>query len=815
MHSHNSEPQRPNILIVDDDATIRLLMKDALTDDAYNINEFNNGLDALEHLKHQQADLVLLDVNMPGMSGFDVCTEIRKLSGGSDISIVMVTALEDAQSIAKSYDLGATDFISKPINWDTFPFRIQYLIKARNAIVEIKHHKLHLEYMEYISRIITQNKNIEVIMQETMSSMLEIFSADRAVLIKPDANTDGGFAVDCETASDSITAISELSAPVIDTLEKNILQRANHSEHPIISHYDENNPAPSSNSTLKQQMLSALQLEHTQNWYLIIQQNTQQANWMPLDEETFYKISLRITNMLSRYLLTEKLSRSENLLKQAQKIGHLGNWSWDAKTKKLTWSDEVYQIYKCQRDNYSPSFSKYFEIDFDEDVNRLNLFKDIQNKVSQSYQIIHRIRISDDSVRWVHEQCIGVYDKAGELLEINGIVQDITEAHNKKEQEVHNNKMDAIGQLTSGIAHDFGNFMTVARGNIELLSEILSSQHDVSGDDMELLEDAHSAVNDSVELTRQLLAFSRKKSIAPVYVNVKQIINEFKNLFKNTLGDTINMSINIDDNLFDILVDPAQFESTLLNIIINARNAMPDGGEVSINAEIRSTELSQEIIHNEDHDLGDKCVCLCIKDSGAGMSNDVLKHAIEPFYTTQANQGTGLGLSMVYGFIKQSRGELIIHSQPDKGTTVYMQFPIYYGNATEQSKKETANSLHDISATILIVEDREPVRKFAARCLEDSGIKILEAEDASAAQELLNSNHVDLLFTDILMPGDMDGHELSNWTHQHFPNVKILLTTAMENESNKTPQRKHDFQLLQKPYSKDELTEIISTFLIP
>lgn len=814
MHNNHSEPPRANILIVDDDATIRLLMKDALTDDTYNITEFNNGIDAIEHLRQHQADLILLDVNMPGMSGFEVCTEIRRLSGGSDISIVMVTALEDAESIATSYDLGATDFIGKPINWDTFPFRIQYLIKARNAIVEIKHHKLHLEYMEHISRIITQNKNIEVIMQETMSTMLEMFSADRAILIKPDANINGGFVVDCETASDSMATISELSAPVIDTLERNILQRANHSEHPIISHYDANHPAPPCNNTLKQQMLSALHLEHTQNWYLIIQQNTSQANWMSLDEETFYKISLRITNMLSRYLLTEKLSRSETLLKQAQKIGHLGNWSWNATTKKLAWSDEVYQIYKCQRDNCSPSFNKYFEIDFDEDVSRLNLFKEIQNKISQSYQIIHRIRTSDDSIRWVHEQCIGVYDKAGELLEINGIVQDITEAHNKKEQEVHKNKMDAIGQLTSGIAHDFGNFMTVARGNIELLGEILTKQHHVSKDDMALLEDAYSAVNDSVELTRQLLAFSRKKSIAPVYVNVKQIINEFKNLFKNTLGDTITMSINTDDNLFDILVDPAQFESTLLNIIINARNAMPDGGEVSINAEIRNTQLSQEIIHNEDHDLGDKCVCIYIKDNGTGMNNDVLRHAIEPFYTTHANQGTGLGLSMVYGFVKQSRGELIIRSRPEYGTTVYLQFPIYYGNATEQSKKETENSLHNVRATILIVEDREPVRKFAARCLQNSGIKILEAEDAASAQKLLKSNVVDLLFTDILMPGDMDGHELANWAHKKYPDLKILLTTAMENESNKTPQTKHNFQLLQKPYSKDELSETISTFFV-
>jgi len=814
VHSDSGVRQSPRILIIDDDATIRLLMNDALTDNAYDINEFSNGIDALEYLEHHQADLILLDVNMPGMSGFEVCTKIRKLSGGSDISIVMVTALEDAESIAKSYDLGATDFISKPINWDTFPYRIQYLIKARSAIVEIKHHKLHLEYMEHISRIITQNKNIETIMQETMHTMLEIFSADRVILLKPDETSEGGFAIDSETVNDSMDAISNLSSPIIDMLEYNILPRANNTEHPIVSHYNADKPAPPANNSLKQQMLSALHLEHAKNWYLIIQQNTPQARWMPLDEETFYKISLRLTNMLSRYLLTEKLSRSENLLKQAQKIGHLGNWSWNATTKKLSWSDEVYQIYKCERYSYTPDFNKYFEIDFDEDINRLNLFKEIQNKVSKSYQIIHRIRTLDNNIKWVHEQCIGVYDKGGELLEINGVVQDITEAHNKKEQEVHNNKMDAIGQLTSGVAHDFGNFMTVARGNLELLGDILSKQHDVSDEDMELLEDAYSAVNDSVELTRQLLAFSRKKSIAPVYINVKQIINEFKNLFKNTLGDTINMSINIEDNLFDILVDQAQFESTLLNIIINARNAMPDGGEVEINAEIRTTEHSEAIIHNEDHELGDKCVCIYIKDNGSGMSNDVLKHAIEPFYTTSTSQGTGLGLSMVYGFVKQSRGELIIRSQPEKGTTVYMQFPIYYGSATEQSNKLKSNSLHNVRATILIVEDRESVRKFAARCLADSGINILEAEDAASARQLLRSGGVDLLFTDILMPGDMDGYELANWTHEQYPDLKILLTTAMENENSKSLASKHSFPLLQKPYSKDELTDMVSGFLI-
>ena len=807
--------ETPSILIVDDDATIRLLMKDALADCAYNIHEFDNGSDALTYLESHHVDLVLLDVNMPGISGFDVCTEILKMPDGSDVSIVMVTALEDAASIAKSYDLGATDFISKPINWDTFPYRIQYLIKARNAIVETKRHKLHLEYMEHVSRIITQNRSKDITMQETMVAMLDIFSADHAFLIRPDENRSERFVIDCETSRNTPAGTGQSSLSVRLPLDEDILHQANHSEYPIIFRYNEDNHAPASNRGLRQQMLIALDVKHTQNWYLLIQQNSEQKSWTKQDEETFYKICLRITNMLSRYLLTERLSRSENLLKQAQKLGNLGNWSWNPANNRISWSDEVYSIYGRKRHNYTPDFISYFQCVFEEDGNRLNLIKDIQSGTSHAYKISHRIRTPDNAIRWVHEQCVGVYDNTGRLIEVNGIVQDITEAHNKKEREVHNNKMDAIGQLTSGIAHDFGNFMTVARGNLELLSARLSRQTKIDHEDLELLEDAYSAVNDSVELTKQLLAFSRKKSIAPVYLNVKETINKFRKLFVNTLGDTINLEINIDDKLPDILVDPSQFESTLLNLIINARNAMPAGGQIEISAQVRPTDASQDIIHNEDHDLGSNNVCIYVKDNGKGMSNDVLKRAIEPFYTTAINQGTGLGLSMVYGFMKQSRGQLVIRSTQGKGTTVQMYFPIYSGTSSNKSRDITVNALRNVQATILVVEDRQSVRQFAIRCLKSNGINILEAENATVARDLLKLNHVDLLFTDIVMPGESDGHDLANWASHEYPDLKILLTTAMESEKVRPSRRPHRFPLLPKPYSKTELIDKISGFFAP
>ena len=814
MHDQDISFQKSSILIVDDDATMCLLMKEALKNDAYHVTDVNNGLAALNQIKVQQPDLVLLDVTMPGMNGFDVCTEIRQLYGDSAISIVMVTALEDAASIEKSYNLGATDFISKPINWDTFPYRIQYLIKARNAIIALHQQQLHLEYMEHISRIITQNKNKNIIMKETMFAMLDIFSADRAILFKPDEMHEKKFVIDCEKTSNTINIKKVSGKTIVNSLDTELIDRVNHSVYPIISHYSWKQLPPGNNNSLKQQMLSALRLKHTHKWYLLIQQNSNHTPWSISDEETFYKISLRLTSMLSLHLLTEDLTRNETLLKQTQKIGRLGSWNWNVVRKELTWSNEIYRIYGYSEQAFVPNFNKYFKINFDEDIDRLQLLTELQSNVISSYQIDHRIRTNRNAIRWTHEQCIGVYTDTGELLEINGVVQDITNSRIKKEQEVHNSKMEAIGQITSGVAHDFGNLMTVAKGNLELLEEAMSQSSNIDPEQLELLEDTRSAVNDSVALTRQLLSFSRKKPIAPIYVNIQQTLNKFKNLFNKTLGVAISLSVNVNNNLHDILVDPSQFESALLNVIINARNAMPHGGHVEIISEEITTAHAEQSIRNVDNILGEKCVCIAITDDGTGMNDDVLKRAIEPFYTTNTNSGTGLGLSMVYGFIKQSGGELIIHSKPESGTTIYLQFPIRKSAAVEKIKIEEKNSLNDIDATVLVVEDRDSVRQFAVRCLSPSKIKILQANNAATAREILTSNSVDILFTDIVMPGDMNGHELADWAKKKHPQLKILLTTAIEKDieinNENTFEKNQPYPLLVKPYNKNDLINNLS-----
>jgi len=809
------QPDISRILIVDDDATMRLLMSETLVEDGYKIDEVDNGPAAIEAIKSSEPDMVLLDVKMPGMSGFEVCSEIRRLTGDTNISVVMVTGLDDSESIEKAFQLGATAFISKPINWDTFPYRIQYLLKARNAIVALKQRELHLQYTERISRILTQSNNKDTLLKDVLYEMLDIFSADRAFVITSLDNDYTKLDIVSEALGNNYVNTKSDHDTLAEDIGKENLLWSQSNEYPLVSSYSQKSPTCGfiSKQQANHQMLKALRVHNSHSWFLVLHRCASTRPWSDSEQETFYIICLRLRGVLSRYLLTEKLHHSEYLLRQAQRIGHIGNWRWNAKTEQLSWSDELYQIYGYEPRSFIPSFSDFYQAITEEDKAMLKQFKESVFSSEDTHSIENRIILPNGNTRWIYQQAAGTLDNEGNLTEVNGIVQDITDRIKKQAEDAHNHKMEAIGQLTSGVAHDFGNLMTIARGNLEILNENFAEQYDISDDDMEILDDARSAIQDSVDLTKQLLAFSRKKSLAQEHLNISKAITKFGKLFKNTLGDKIELNINLQKGLPEILVDSSQFESSLLNIMINARNAMPDGGKISINAEVYPAPHKQDIL-NADSNITDQLVCISIKDSGIGMTDEVRIHAIEPFFTTR-KEGTGLGLSMVYGFMRQSRGHLIIESKPGEGTCLMMQFPAHGGKRVHREETSKQKIMPAGGATILIVEDRPEVRQFAVRCLDKLKFNILEAEDAaSAIHQIENNNNIDILFTDILMPGDMNGRDLAYWAATNYPQLKVLLTTAAEKEAQQfQPDNDLDFQLIPKPYSKHDLLERINNIL--
>jgi len=421
----------------------------------------------------------------------------------------------------------------------------------------------------------------------------------------------------------------------------------------------------------------------------------------------------------------------------------------------------------------------------------------------------------DDEVFWRADgSSLPVQYRSHPMLrdgEVVGMVVSFTDITERKEEEaqlLQAQKMEVVGQLTGGIAHDFNNLLTVILANLGLLGDEIASAADASS--RELINDALSAAQDGAALTRRLLAFSRKQPLQVKQIHIDEFLRNIRRFLQRTLREDIELRINPAKEALPVLVDPGQFESALLNLVVNARDAMPEGGTLIIETTRKCIGADEP---PEDPELAPgNYVMITVKDSGTGMSLEDAAHAIEPFFTTKRRgKGSGLGLSMVYGFAKQSGGDLLLRSVLGGGTTVSILLPEAVAAIENHDAEPTPRNLPGGSETVLLVEDELQVRKVAKRILLGLGYQVIEVETAAAARKVFEEEAaMDLLFSDIVMPGDMNGRELARWALQRRPGLKVLLTTGFsEEETGKLPVKDGDFHLLRKPYMKAELAAAV------
>lgn len=369
-------------------------------------------------------------------------------------------------------------------------------------------------------------------------------------------------------------------------------------------------------------------------------------------------------------------------------------------------------------------------------------------------------------------------------------------------------KMEAVGQLASGMAHDFNNLLTSILGNLELLELRIADEKL-----RKLVRAATRAGQRGAKLNEQVLAFSRKQHLAPKSTDLNSLIHGIEDMLRRTLGGTIEVTSALASELWPTLVDPHQLELVILNLAINSRDAMPLGGRVLIETRnVKACNLDSTV----DIPPGDY-VCISVADTGVGMSEEVLTHACEPFFTTKdIGRGSGLGLSQVFGFARQSNGGLRLRSAPGRGTTVEVYLPRSFA-ATEgaSEQRESKMRTRPISeATVLVADDQEDVREVAVAQLEALGYRTLQAESGHRALQVLqDSPRIDLLLADYAMPG-MSGVELAQVARRRFPNLPILLVTGYV-ETSQIESRIHDARLLKKPYRMAELAATVEELLHP
>ena len=362
--------------------------------------------------------------------------------------------------------------------------------------------------------------------------------------------------------------------------------------------------------------------------------------------------------------------------------------------------------------------------------------------------------------------------------EIRGFVasaRDITEREQLHAQLVQAQKMETVGLLTGGVAHDFNNLLTVIIGNLELLEEDLV----LDEEDIGFMRAALDASMRGATLTKRLLAYSRKQQLEPEITEVNRLIEGVKPLIRRTLIENISIKTRLADDLWPTVVDASQLENSIVNLAINARDAMPGGGELTI--QTSNISLDESYAASEVEVTAGDYVLLAISDTGTGIPPDILSKVFDPFFTTKdTGKGSGLGLSMVYGFVKQSKGHIKAYSEEGHGTVMKVYLP--RSMSDQRDTTESTPSRTEIpsgSETILVVEDEPEVRHVAVNLLRPLGYRVLEANNGAAALALIKGGeHIDLLFTDIIMPGGMTGVDLADLAHQHTPKLKVLYTSG-------------------------------------
>jgi two-component system cell cycle sensor histidine kinase/response regulator CckA len=464
-------------------------------------------------------------------------------------------------------------------------------------------------------------------------------------------------------------------------------------------------------------------------------------------------------------------------------------------------------VWRRKADGLFENSTSFFDAVHPDDRERVRT--ELGSVRNEYFETTYRIVRPDGTVRSIRHRCFPVRNEAGEVYRIASVADDITEHEERLEQLQQAQKMEALGQLTGGVAHDFNNLLQIIHGNAEILSD-RSETEDSS------LQAIQRATRRGSDLTQRLLAFARRQPLRPGTVDVAELVERVSGLIRRTLGSGITYTIHTEPGLWPARVDPAQLENALVNLSINARDAMSEKGTLAFDC--RSVSVAQAPAGKDDAPPAGDFVCVSVTDDGAGMSEEVRAHAFEPFFTTkEVGDGSGLGLSMVYGFIKQSGGHVAIRSRLGAGTTIAMYLPRATGPA--EAEIEAAPAAEPVAAAgtrrrLLVIEDDPDIRTLAAAFLEALGYDTLEAADSGeAATQLERASAiapVDGLLCDIVLPGGLNGPEFAKEALARHPGLKVVFMSGYPEGLNRDiNDRIGDSVLLRKPFRKSDLGDAL------
>ena len=512
---------------------------------------------------------------------------------------------------------------------------------------------------------------------------------------------------------------------------------------------------------------------------------------------------------IERRRADEALRHSEEQLKLALEAGNIGVWNWEATRDEIRFTGNLETVLGSPAETLNGACSNFEQRIHPDDLTAFRAALAKARSAKQDFSHEFRVIWPDSGVHWILARGRFYFGPDGAPARMTGALSDITERVNLEQQLFQSHKMEAIGKLAGGIAHDFNNLLTVILGRTELaLREIDPSKPLYGKIDM-----VHSTAERAAALTRQLLAFSRSHVIEPQVIDLNAVVARMYEMLRRLIGEDIVLLSEAGPNLSRIKADPAQIEQVLINLVVNARDAMPLGGNLRIATE--NVEISEDFARGHVGLQTGAHVKLTVSDTGSGMSPEIQSHIFEPFFTTKPQgKGTGLGLSMVYGIAKQSGGSISVSSAPDRGTTFTLLLPITSDAPAAQAASSSLQTATR-AETILLVEDELGVRELVGDVLRDAGYTILEAANAPRAIEVCEAfgGQIDLMLTDVVMP-EMSGARLAELLGPTRPEMKILFMSGYTNSAlGERGVLNAETNFLQKPFTHRQLQKKIRTVL--
>ena len=476
-----------------------------------------------------------------------------------------------------------------------------------------------------------------------------------------------------------------------------------------------------------------------------------------------------------RQQATRALAQSEDRLRRALDAARMGIWVWSVETNTLNWDDNLRQLYGLAPGERVSTHEEFLERVHSQDREfvRESVHQVLQGSKSLDYEF--RVVLSDGRVRWIADQGEVRRDEAGRPVYLTGVCTDVTERRMAEERLRQAQRMESVGRLAGGVAHEANNQMSVVLGSAAFILRRSDVPEAVRVD----TEFIQKAAERTAAVTAQLLAFSRRQILKPEVLDLNAVVSAWEPVLHRIMGEDCGVTVRLDSELGMVKTDPGQLEQVLLNLALNARDAMPRGGQITV--ETFHAELTGAYARMK---LGTavrpgQYVVLAVSDTGHGMDKETSNHIFEPFFTTKGvGQGTGLGLSTVYGIVKQSDGYVWVYSEPGQGTT----FKVYLPRTTDAALpavRAAAAPRSKAGEKILIVEDEPQVRHMMKRALEDAGYSVLEAGSGAEALGLVKrmDKTIDLLLTDVAMPG-MNGRELADQVSRLAPGTPVLFTSG-------------------------------------